>query len=449
MADENNQDAQSAGKFDALKDKLAAFLRKIANAVSSSTRGATSKASDTSKKMQEKLNVTGMKAAAKEKVSHIKSTPSGQKISQKLSGVKRSYLWAGFITLALILWLGSGMLFSKKEVAAVDPGEDTSNFTKVKVEKFIAKPRKITVIASGRTEGLRRIEIRARTSGIILNTPRREGETVNKGDLLCELDMGVRTAQQAEAVANLAEAKLNHDAAVELIKEGFVSKTRLATVKAKLDAAKASLDQIEKDIEYTRITAPEKAVIATRPAEVGSFLQLGGQCTTLTIQNPILVVVNLSEKEVAGVKKDLKGSAKLATGRTIQGSVRFVAPTADPNTRTFRVELEVDNSDSSIRDGVGAELTIPVEEKLAHLFSPSILTLNKEGKIGVRVWHPNNTTQFQPVNIIDDGTDGVWVTGLGEEVILVTVGHEYVRDGEKVNAIGLPPTDKQAENTQK
>jgi multidrug efflux system membrane fusion protein len=435
-----------------LKGRLQDRLRSVESGLRKSTSQAKKHAGTAKEKLKARIeNVEASKAGqkAKEKLSMIEDLPITKRITEKTSRMKSSYLWALLITLGLTLWLGSGLIFSGGDDTKEVKQEETTKFTRIEVKPFTAQPKNIIITASGRTEGFRSIDVLARTTGIILSTPRREGEHIQKGDLLCELDLGVRQARLAEAKAAKAEAQLNYDAAKELMKEGFASKTRLATTEARLDATRAALRQVEIDIDYTKITAPESGVLAARPAEPGSFLQLGGKCATITIHDPMLVVANISEREVGGMKQGLMGTAKLATGQILDGTVRFISPTADSATRTFRVELEVENKDLSIRDGISAELSIPVDKKLAHLISPSILTLNKEGKIGVRMWKTDNTTAFTPVSIISDGTQGVWVAGLPQEVVLVTVGHEFVKDGEKVNAVGLPQKVKPAEVSQK
>lgn len=435
-----------------LKGKLQDRLRSVENGLRTSTEQAKKHAGTARQKIKAQIesvetSKTGQKA--REKLSVIENLTITKRISEKTSGIKSSYLWAILITLGLTLWLGSGLIFSGSDDNTEVVKKETSKFTRIQVKTFVAQPKNITVTASGRTEGFRSIDVLARTTGIIISTPRREGERIKKGDLICELDQGVRQARFAEAKAAMAEAQLNYDAAEELMKEGFASKTRLATTSARLDATKAALRQVEIDIEYTQISAPESGVLASRPAEPGSFLQLGGKCATITIQDPMLVVANISEREVGGMKPGLTGQARLATGQVLNGTVRFISPTADSSTRTFRVELEVENKDLSIRDGMSAELSIPVDKKFAHLISPSILTLNQDGKIGVRMWKEDNTTAFTPVSIISDGTEGVWVSGLPNEAVLVTIGHEFVKDGEKVNAVGLPEQLKPSEVSQK
>ena len=69
---------------------------------------------------------------------------------------------------------------------------------------------------------------------------------------------------------------------------------------------------------------------------------------------------------------------------------------------------------------------------MAHFVTPAVLTLNDAGLLGVRTIVDGQTVRFLAVEIIDDTQDGVWVAGLPDEVQIITVGHEFVSNGEKV-----------------
>jgi multidrug efflux system membrane fusion protein len=147
----------------------------------------------------------------------------------------------------------------------------------------------------------------------------------------------------------------------------------------------------------------------------------------------------VSENEIPLIKTGDRGWAKLITGERAEGHLRFVAQSADPATRTFRVELEVPNDASTIRDGVTAEIHVTTRTVLAHRISPAILGLNDSGVVGVRIVEQGNRVRFVPVTIIADGADGVWVAGLPPTVTVITVGQEYVINGQVVNPV---PEDK-------
>ena len=111
------------------------------------------------------------------------------------------------------------------------------------------------------------------------------------------------------------------------------------------------------------------------------------------------------------------------------------APVAEEATRTFRVELEVDNSDGALRIGGTAELRIPAETVLAHRISPSLLTLDDAGNIGVKIVDDAGRVEFVVADIAHSSNDGVWLTGLPETATIITVGQGYVASGAVVDAV--------------
>jgi multidrug efflux system membrane fusion protein len=134
-------------------------------------------------------------------------------------------------------------------------------------------------------------------------------------------------------------------------------------------------------------------------------------------------------------------SAALVTGETVDGKIRFVANRADDTTRTFRVEVELPNAQGKLRNGVSADIRIPVKELKAVEISPGILVLDDNGAVGVRAVE-NGVVRFHPVEIVSDGPDGMWVSGLSNGMTVITVGQLYVSDGERV--IVVPEGNRRA-----
>ena len=113
--------------------------------------------------------------------------------------------------------------------------------------------------------------------------------------------------------------------------------------------------------------------------------------------------------------------------------VTYVSNTADAATRNFRIEMEVDNNNFEYKDGITAEIFIPVEEIEGHLIPPSSLTLNEDGEVGVRHIVDRNIAKFSKIEILGDENQFVWISGLPKKVTIITVGHELVSNGEEVN----------------
>jgi multidrug efflux system membrane fusion protein len=117
------------------------------------------------------------------------------------------------------------------------------------------------------------------------------------------------------------------------------------------------------------------------------------------------------------------------------GTIRYISPVADEATRTFLVELEIDNSDGALRAGGTAELHIPAETIMAHRISPSLLTLDDAGNVGTKIIDADGKVKFVVADIAQSSSSGVWVAGLPETVTIITVGQGFVTAGSVVDAI--------------
>jgi len=103
-------------------------------------------------------------------------------------------------------------------------------------------------------------------------------------------------------------------------------------------------------------------------------------------------------------------------------------------TRTFRVEIAVPNPGLDVRDGQTVEIVIASDGANAHLVPQSALTLNDDGVLGIRVVDSENQALFQPITLVRDTADGVWISDLPDEADIIVIGQEYVVDGVPVRA---------------
>ena len=313
------------------------------------------------------------------------------------------------------------------------------------------------VLLRGQTEAAREVTVMSETSGRVTSEPLRKGAQIEEGALLCELDPGTRgsmlaeararvpeaQARLVEAQARVREAEINNNAASRLSEGGFASETRVASAEAGLDAAMAAVQSAEagvqsaeagvaaaeKEIERLQIFAPFAGLLESDTAEIGVLLQPGAPCATVIQLDPIKLVGFVPETEVDRISVGALAGARLATGREVQGTVSFLSRSADPQTRTFRVEMDVPNADLSIRDGQTAEILIESEGEQAHLLPGSAMTLDDNGRLGVRIVGEGDVAMFVPVNFLRDTVEGVWLAGLPEEVAVIVSGQEYVTDG--------------------
>jgi len=336
---------------------------------------------------------------------------------------------------ALLLWMLTGIFQNSSNSNDINSLKINTEETviKVKAKKIKSELRQSNVLVQGRTESNRSVLVSSETNGIVREIFVKKGDFVKKDQILCKLSTDSRKAKLDEAKALMLQKKLEWDASKVLVEKGYRSQTKAAGSKAAYDASKALVIQMEEELENINIRSPFDGFFNDNLAEVGDFLSIGMPCGQVVDYNPILVIGQVSEQEIKKIKPDIQGYAVLSTGEKLNGLLSYVSKTADSKTRTFRIELEINNSNFDIKDGITAELFIPTKKVKAHLIPPSSLTLDSDGKIGVRHIDSNNEVIFSDVEIIGDEKELIWVSGLPEEITLITIGQEFVTEGQKVN----------------
>ena len=290
--------------------------------------------------------------------------------------IRQTYI-TSFVTLVLaFLWMLSGMLADEEfEVKAKTQLETISSVT-VLNSNALEKAKQIKV--SGTTEADKLIKIRAEASGTVVSRPVKQGQFVKKDQLICQLYNAGRTS-------------------------------------------------------YPKVKAPFDGYLETFSVKEGDYLNTGAVCATIIDPDPMRLIGEVSEKEINFVKVGAKAVAELISGKKVEGVVSFVSTSANKGTRTFRVEIDVKNSDRSIRDGVSAQIAIEGDTILAHKISPSILMLGEAGELGIRTVNEDDQVEFKKIEILEDSMEGIWITGLPKNTRIITIGQEYVFQGQTVN----------------
>jgi multidrug efflux system membrane fusion protein len=199
--------------------------------------------------------------------------------------------------------------------------------------------------------------------------------------------------------------------------------------------AKAELARAQLDIQHMTVRAPFDGALQDRVVEVGAYVKAGDPVARFVDERKLIISANVSEFDAHYVVMGKPGSARLATGETVEGTIRYVAPVADEATRTFTVELEVDNAKGAYRGGITAKLMIPAETLFAHKVSPSLLTLDDDGNLGIKTVNELGEVEFHPADIAMSSSDGVWIAGLPHTASIITVGQGFVNPGAMVNSV--------------
>jgi len=356
--------------------------------------------------------------------------------SNKLSRYK-SWITSGAISIAIALWLVSGSFGggTKTEQPDANPAAESTARASVRIRQQVAEEVTRNIVVNGRTAPARIVELNAETDGRVRIVGVARGDRFDIGEVIVQLDERDRSARLAQAEATVKQRELEYVARARLKGDSYVSEAQLQEAEALLKTAKAELTRARLDIDYMVVRAPFDGALQERLVEVGDFVKLGDPVATIVDDRTLIVSAGIAEYEAHFVKKGGRGSATLATGETVSGIIRYIAPVADEATRTFNVELEIDNADGALRAGMTAELSIPAETLFAHKISPSLLTLDEQGNLGVKTVDEDGKVLFHPASVAKSSSEGVWISGLPYSATIITVGQGFVNEGSIVQAI--------------
>jgi membrane fusion protein, multidrug efflux system len=350
----------------------------------------------------------------------------------------RSWLISASIAVVVGLWLLSGQFGNDDvgiETAASAAAEKRPTKSSVRVRTQSAEEVQRTIVVNGKTAPARVVELAAETDGRVEYIGAERGSNVDRGKLIVRLDERDRSARLSQAQATVKQREVEYDAREKLKTASYVSESQLHEAIAALEGARTELTRAQLDLSYMAIRAPFDGALQSRIVEVGDFVKLGDPVAMFVDNRTIIVSASLSEFDARHVKVDDMAEARLATGESVRGRIRYVSPVADAATRTFEVELEVDNQAGNLRAGGTAELRIPAERVLAHRVSPSLLTLDDAGNVGIKIINEAGKVEFIVADIALSSADGVWIAGLPSTATIITVGQGFVASGSVVNAV--------------
>jgi multidrug efflux system membrane fusion protein len=358
--------------------------------------------------------------------------------------MKASRVTALGLVLGAGFWIASGYLLEHEHGesrAAIRPAEAPSQkLFRVAVAEANCMAHSRKLVLSGRTEADRKVTVVARTGGVLTELRVRRGDKVEKGDVVAVLSDEAREAQVAQAQAMVAQRKAELEAKRKLIENGMMPKLDLNHLESQYKAAQAGLAMAEAERDRGVVKAPWSGIVTDTTAEVGqaAFSMAGREIAQIVALDPMLAVVEVAERKLGGIKVGDMADVRLVTGETVSGRIRYVAKSATATTRTYRVEVEMKNPAGSIPDGITAEVAIPLAPVTAARVPRSALTLASTGDVGIRAVNAGGQVAFIPVSVIEDDNTFMWVEGVADGTRVIVQGQDFVREGQRVDAVMAP-----------
>lgn len=357
--------------------------------------------------------------------------------------IKGSHFAAVLITAIIGIWMyygdieigGQGSQANNTKPIAERNLETSNDRFKVSYVPIKIEQRSKNITLRGRTKEDAIIPVRAETNGILEKRLVNRGERVKKDQLVCVIARGARESNLESGKARVAQMEADFAAKEQLIKKGFTTDAMLRQIQFDLNAAKAQLKQAELELSYTEVRANAAGIVQDPIAEPGDMLSMGSACITLVDRDPMFFTGQLSESDIGAVTTGMKAEIQLVTGAQKSGTITYIAPSADPQTRTFLTDIRLDNSNKGIQGGLTATASIQLEESSAFRISPSWLSLSDDGTLGVKIIAAEDKVEFRAVKVLSQTNQGFWIEGLENDDRVITQGQEYVISGEQVEPV--------------
>ena len=255
-------------------------------------------------------------------------------------------------------------------------------------EAFVIKD---SIDFSSTTEAHQRIEVKSEIMTTVQEVLKKAGSFIKKNDLVIRLD--------------------EYNSNLELYKLDLLS---------------------ENEFKKIALYAPFDGILLDNHKIAGELIMPGEKVYELIDLSSLEIYGYINENEILNIS--IKNEVDVSIlGEEVEGFIDYVSPISDPETKTFEVVVKVKNKNLRYKDGLSSMISINKGEVLAHKISPSILALGNNGQLGVKVIVQGNEVKFKEIEIIEDTSEYMLVTGLDKNEKIIIVGQQYVSNGEKVN----------------
>ncbi len=321
----------------------------------------------------------------------------------------------------------------------------------VSVGSVVRKNLNSFLVLNGIVEPERKVEIFSRLSTYVKEIVKEEGAYVKENEVLALLDdteikIGYEQAkiQLEQAKLSLEEAEANYLRNQELIKRTLISEQEFQTQEAEYKQRQLdyknrteSFKDLQLQLNWTKIRALSEGFITERLIETGDRVNANQQVYTIEDFNPLLIRVFVptsdSIKLAAGMPAEI--TTEVLEGTLFEGDVKLINPRIDVQTGTVKVTVEVADKSLRLKPGMFVEVRIAIGMKEDVLVIPRKALLYKQNKTYVFVMDQSQVSQREVLLGLTEEDEVEITEGLNEGEVIVTVGVEGLKDGQRVEVV--------------
>jgi HlyD family secretion protein len=377
----------------------------------------------------------------------FESTPMNFKSKLQAKPLAMILVAVGAISLAAI------GLFTSKTQAQGAPAAIAAPAPKAALSVSAVSPSNgsisLKLNANGSVAAWQEASIGAEVNGLKLNDVRvNVGDAVRKGQVLATFSSETVQADLLQAQASLAEAEASAFAAsadaqraATLKDTGALSaqqiaqfNTQEATAKARVQAAKAQVAAAQVRRNHAQLTAPDNGIISARNATVGSVVGSGAELFRMVRQGRLEWRAEVTSSEIAKIKPGTAVSVTAASGASVNGKVRIIAPTVDPVTRNALVYVDIPQH-PDIKAGMYAKGEFALGSTTALTLPQQALVLRDGFTYAMRIDAANKVSQVKLQTGKRSGDAVEILSGVKSGEKFVASGAAFLADGDTVKVV--------------
>jgi membrane fusion protein (multidrug efflux system) len=281
------------------------------------------------------------------------------------------------------------------------------------------------------------VTVSAEIAGRVARIAFAEGQAVREGDVLVELDAAILQAELAKARSDLTLARANHTRAEALAEKGLGTLRARDEARAALQAAEADVALAQARLQKTVIRAPLSGVIGLRAVSVGAYVTPGQRIVELADVDPLKVDFRVPELALGALRpgQAIRVTVDARPGRSFEGEIDAIDPIVDVAGRAIRLRASIPNRKRELLPGLFARVQIVVDRREDALLIPESAVFaegNRRYVYRVR----EGRAALTPVELGQRRPGKVEVRkGLARGDVVVTAGHQKLRDGAAIEVL--------------
>ena len=276
----------------------------------------------------------------------------------------------------------------------------------------------------------------ARVPGEVVELLVEEGDYVVAGQILARLDGERLRLEMLAAKANLKRARTEYNRNIDLNKRGLISASMFDSLQYDLEALEATYELKKLSFDYSKIRTPIAGTVASREIKPGQNLAANQVAFRITDTDELIAYLQIPQSELSKFDVGHTANIEVASmpGTRFPATIERISPTIDTRNGTFRATAMIDNAKGDLAPGMFGRFTIAYERHQGALIIPAAALLDEDDESTVYVVSEGEVVRRTVETGIEADGNVEILSGLGDDEIIVVVGHSGLRSGSKVLA---------------